>query len=175
MKYDEIKSSTFWAVPFITICGGIYHLAFWDTFGINGLSYINLVEIIQSFIYPFLSAIVMFGLGVLLSATRRPSDVQKDKNPKIDSVLRSKWFSNIFSLIWIVLIYFGYEYGSINKWIVWGFIVGVVPYTYLLKNGMFLKLVPNSRIRNIIIAILVFLPSYCFSIGKYNAEKIKQQ
>jgi len=176
MRYSDLKSFTFWTIPYLTICGGIYHLAFWDTFNINGLSYISLGDIIKSFLYPFLSAIIMFGLGIIIGATKKsPDQSQEDtsKKSKLKVIINSRLFNEIFIFFWVVIIYILYKYGSIHRWLLWGFITGLVPYVYLIKTGFLSEYFNNKRVWLSILSIMIFLPTYSFSIGKLNAETIK--
>jgi hypothetical protein len=174
---NELKNTSLWAIPFFTICGGIYHLAYWDTFDINGLAYIDLSEIIKVFIYPFVSAIIMFTIGIIIGKFIMPSTFFPNgngSNTKVGKVLNSKWCIQLLIFIWAIVIYVLYNGISIHRWIVWGYIVGYVPWLYLNKTGFLHDYFKNERIRISFLIVLIYLPIYSFSTGKYNSELIKK-
>jgi hypothetical protein len=62
----DYKPLLIFSVPYLTVSAGLYHLTFWSAFGINGLAYIGLQDIIKSFVFPFFSLFIFFILGVSL-------------------------------------------------------------------------------------------------------------
>lgn len=173
---NDLKNFSIWAIPFLTICGGVYHLAYWDTFDINGLAYIGLSDIIKSFMYPFLSAIVMFVIGIIIGNFIMPSNFFPNgdgSNTRIGKVLNTRWCIEILIMIWIILIFLLYNHGSIYRWTLWGFITGYVPWLYLNKIGFLSDYFLNNRIRNSFLLVLIYIPIFSFSSGKLNSEIIK--
>jgi hypothetical protein len=173
---NDLKNFSIWAIPFLTICAGLYHLAYWDTFNINGLAYISLGDVIKSFLYPFISAIIMFVVGIIIGNFLMPKKLFPEgegSKTKIGKIINSTWFIEILLLTWLILIYLLYKYGSVYRWIFWGFITGYVPWLYLNKIGFLSASFPNSRIRNGVLVVIIFLPIYSFSSGKINSEMVK--
>lgn len=174
---NELKNISLLSIPFFTICGGVYHLAYWDTFDINGLAYIELSEIIKSFIYPFVSAIIMFAIGVIIGKFIMPPTFFPNgdgSKTKVGKVVNYKLGIELLLVIWIIVIYFLYKYGSIHRWIIWGYLVGYIPWLYLNKVGFLQDYFKNEQIRISFLIVLVYLPVFSFSSGKYNSELIKE-
>lgn len=60
------KSVSILLIPYFTVCSGLYHVAFWDTFNLNGLAYIGISDLIKSFIYPFLTFGLTIFIGIII-------------------------------------------------------------------------------------------------------------
>ena len=37
----DIKNIPFLLIPYLTICGALYHISYWETFGMNGVSILS--------------------------------------------------------------------------------------------------------------------------------------
>jgi uncharacterized membrane protein YwzB len=62
----KLKILTAMALPYAFLCAGIYQLAYWLPFEINGFSFLGITDIIMSFIQPFLySSFATFLLVVI--------------------------------------------------------------------------------------------------------------
>jgi len=94
-------------IPYLTICSVLYHIAFWDTFNLNGLLYISISDILKSaaqpiglvFISSVLSVLFLYfiGLGKLYP-------VGGGEHTKIGKALNSKTGLYISVLLLIILI-----------------------------------------------------------------------
>lgn len=49
----KIKIGTALAIPYAFLCAGMYQLAYWMPFDINGFAYLGVTDIILSFVQPF--------------------------------------------------------------------------------------------------------------------------
>jgi hypothetical protein len=173
---NDLKNFSIWTIPFLTICAGLYHLAYWDTFDINGLAYISLGDVIKSFLYPFISAVIMFYIGIIIANFFMPKQFFPEgdgSKTKIGKVLNSRWCIEILLLLWLILIYLLYNHGQVYRWVLWGFVTGYVPWLYLNKIGFLSTTFLNNRIRNAFLIVIIYLPIYSFSSGKINSEMVK--
>jgi hypothetical protein len=50
----KIKILTALSIPYAFLCAGLYQIAFWTPFNINGFSFLDISDIIKSFVLPFL-------------------------------------------------------------------------------------------------------------------------
>ena len=66
MNMTDPKNITIFAIPYLTLCAVLYHIAYWDTFNLNGLSYISVSDIIKSSVYPLLSTSTFGLIGIYI-------------------------------------------------------------------------------------------------------------
>jgi hypothetical protein len=171
----ELKSFSFFAIPYLTVCGGLYHIAYWSTFNINGLSYIGLADLIKSFIYPFLSFIGTFFIGYFFSGFIYNNNVFPSgggRETAIGKFLNKKWVLFILFLIWFFTLTFLYWHGEPDRWIIWAVWAEVVPTVYLNRRNLWIEYFPISRIRTNLIQAFVLIPIISFASGKYYSELI---
>src|SRR5947207_4717496 len=60
-----MKTILAWIVPYFVMTSGLFLIGYWSTFNIDIFQYIEFTEIIQSFVYPFLSTAVFIFLGII--------------------------------------------------------------------------------------------------------------
>ena len=55
----ELTNFSLLLIPYLTICGALYHISYWQIFDLNGLAFINVIDIIKSSVYPILSILFL--------------------------------------------------------------------------------------------------------------------
>lgn len=183
----DFKELSLFLIPYLFICSGLYHVAFWDTFDINGLAYIGVTDLIKSFIYPFLTFGLSFFVGLITTELIFriddwfPSNQTNNTNPDTNTTVRhnklrqavnSKPGLFIVTILWMFLVIFLYRYGQSTRWLIWGMVVSVTPFLLLDKAGLFKNLFSNNSLRQFVIRILIYIPAFSFAAGKYESEMI---
>ena len=93
MNTNNLSGKIFAVVSFFTFCSILYQIAFWSVFGVNGLAYISLQDVLKTTIIPA-SPITLFGFlvgvycGIVLE--NKNTSVEKTKTP-----------------IWLFILFFG--------------------------------------------------------------------
>lgn len=175
------------SIPYLTICGVLYHIAFWDTFGLNGLDYISVSDIIKSAAYPVfekysLMCISMF-LGVALGKEVVKAYITHDNKKPIDinsSLLieESKSYTKIIfkAILLIILgiaIYYIYKSSFKGKWLACSYLIAL-PITIILEKDEIIdkSLVKSEYIRDCLFLFIIYLPFLSFGIGKMKSTQI---
>jgi hypothetical protein len=163
-------------IPYLTFCAGLYHIAYWGTFDINGLAYIGLSDLVKSFVHPclyfFAIALLSFILneGILNLGIVFPYGGGRDT--PTGRKLNSKWARSILLLLWLYMIFMLYSHGDAIRWLFWAFTVAIVPILVLDNLGLWKNDFEDYKLRVHAIRILVFLPVLSFASGKYQGELI---
>lgn len=187
----DIKEFSFLLIPYLVICSGIYHIAYWDTFDINGLAYIGFSDLIKSFVYPFLTFGTLFFVSIVSTEVMfRIDDWFPSKssntttsqggfmpsgggrNTPIGKTLNSKPGLFILVVLWAVVVVLLYKHGQTIRWLIWGTVISLVPYLFLDRVGFLNSIFSNNSIRQFVIRILIYIPAFSFAAGKYESELI---
>jgi hypothetical protein len=173
---ENLKIVSILLLPYFIICGGLYHMAFWGTFDINGLEYIGISEIVKSFVYPFLSTTFVLIIGSLIQeyAWIEVFPHGGGTNSSLGKKLNSKAGITIGLIMWSALSIITYKTADSFSWFSWAVIFASVPYLMLDRFGVFQNLFQNQKIRLQLIKFLVFVPALSFAAGKYQGELIQK-
>lgn len=174
----DYKPLLLFSVPYLTISAGLYHLTFWSTFGINGLAYIGLQDIVKSFVFPFISLFILFIFGVALNEIFFGIDknIQPGggRNINIGKKLNSKIGISLALIFWLTIVIVFYNIDSVERWYIWAGFTGIVPIVLFDRIEIFYDYIENARIRKYAIWILVYIPIFSFASGKYQSQLIQQ-
>jgi hypothetical protein len=166
---------TILVIPYLTVCGGLYHLAYWGTFNINGPAYIGLYDLIKSFVHPFFYFFIIALLSFIVTEgifhLNKVFPHGKGRNTPLGKKLNSKWGISISLIIWLSTVILLYSADDVNRWLSWAFIVGIVPMLFLDRLGLWLNEF-DDKLRIHAIRIFVFIPILSFASGKYQSELI---
>lgn len=172
----DIKSYTIFLIPYFTICSGIYHITYWDTFDINGLSYLGISEILKSFIYPFIGSVFIILVNhILINSFNNYNNILPNgggRNSNIGKKLNSKIIINIILLLWLIITIYLYKISETESWLVFGiyfsFTTSIIIERIAEANNLIENHIP------LLIKILVFIPIFSFVAGKYQSELIQK-
>jgi len=153
-------------------CGGLWHIGYWSTFDINFLQYINLTDIIKSFVYPFAAssgtALVLYISTTLANYHDRLDNPEslifgKGSNTKT-GIFLNKYVVLIVSLYILALSNFAIFGGNI-KWSLIPFLVAVPLSVYLTNRNLVFNFIINPDLRSWAIIFMLVLPlmSFCFA------------
>lgn len=164
----DTKNISLLLIPYLTVCGVVYHISYWDTFGLNGLSFISASDILKSAVYPIITSslwIIPWALGHF-EASRHQTVIDSD------TILEKKWQQNLFFIVWLGLTNLIYFTNFYSKWQVFAFVASLLPTIYLFETNVLKSVITKSFDRLSFIFILIFLLTFSFSSGKYQSEKI---
>lgn len=174
----DYKPFLIFSVPYLTVSAGLYHLTFWSTFGINGLAYIGLQDIIKSFVFPFFSLFILFILGISLGESFFRIDKifpsGGGRNTNTGKKLNSKIGISLALIFWLTIVLILYFNDNVERWYIWAIVTGIVPITFFDRIEIFHDYIENARIRKYAIWILVYIPIFSFAAGKYQSQLIQQ-
>lgn len=175
----ESKNITLLLIPYLTICGALYHIAYWDTFHLNGLSFISLSDIIKSAAYPITYTLIALLAGVIVTKFVFRFDKALPKgggqNTSLGKKVNSSLGISIFLSIWLIVVVWLYFIGNSMTWIIWGIIVALPPFLYLSLNTTLLSEdFKDDSIRTYIIQFLVNFVVLSFATGKYDSAVVQE-
>ena len=170
----DIQSYSIFLISYFTICSGIYHVTFWDTFDINGLSYLGIEEIFKSFIYPFVASVILIVVQfILIAFFTTYNNIYKTgegRNSDVGKILNSKIVINVILILWLAQIFLFYRRAEGIIWIIFGLYFAFTLSIIISRIAEFNNY--NAKYINLKIKILVFLPIFSFVSGKYQSEMI---
>jgi len=160
-------------IPYVFLCAGLYHIAFWTPFGIHIFSFLDVVDIIKSIISPFLysSFAAMFCMFLQYSSGSEALPYGGG-NTKPASTTKKIIWASIRVLYFVSISYFLIVHE--DKWkglyVPWLMAPGLffVLVEFLLKKGV----IEHQKFNFFAIYFLVMLPIFSFSSGTLNAKKI---
>lgn len=171
----ENKIKLIWtiAIPFSFFCAGIHHIAYWSEFNINGLAFLEIGDIIKSFIQPFLYTSIV-NLTMQAAVYVFTSTFVNDNHKIIVSGKSVKGMRICIGIYLIFVIVFSVVPVHVDK-------VKLIflPFIYIPLAAIFLYklLSPYINNRNILIQIICFsilLPTFSYTSGKYKALLIEE-
>lgn len=165
----NIQSIVAIAVPYLVICGGIYHIGYWVNFRINGLALISLVDIAKSSFYQFsffFLAIFLFLFLFLLFDYRDNAKGKTEFEFVSGPALWMGWGMLGSSLLTLFL-------NSTSRFIVFGLLWAmclplVISQSRLIKNNL-----PDVRIRILFVTLFFSVPFYAFFSGFSDGYYVK--
>jgi hypothetical protein len=174
----NLKSVSIFLIPYFTFCSAIYHVAYWDTFNLNGLAYIGISDLIKSFIYPFITFGLTIFIGIIYSEFAYGIDKVfpsgGGRQTTTGKKLNSKIGIAIALTIWILLVILSYKQMTSSTWFIFGFLISIVPAVLLDRLGLFKDTFSSDTIRHHVIRLLIYIPAFSFAAGKYHSSLIQQ-
>lgn len=180
----DIKNITIYSLGYFTACGGLYHIGYWGKFGINGLEYISISDIIKSFVYPF----VIFGLlyfawyllgpiviDYLIPTENLVNPIPEEKVGKVSKAnkfFHSKLFYCLSFVMWFALVIVTFIYARQITWFIWVSFTALLPLIVLMRSNFLRNQVENNKTRSYLINVLVALPLISFATGRYYSDRI---
>lgn len=164
----DIKNIPLLLIPYLTICGALYHISYWETFGLNGLSFISASDILKSAIYP-----IMKSFYLILPLTIGQFVANKNKILFEDDIIFDKsWQLKLFYMIWFATTIYIYYSDIEIKWQILPFIASILPAIYLFESKIFNDIILTPSNRFSIIYLLIFILIFSFTSGKHHSENI---
>jgi len=163
LTIGKIKDILVILLPFLTICGCLYNIAYWDRFGLNGLEYVDLSDIVKSSIYPLLS---FGGFYIFIYSLFSSRILIDDEEMKEGCLFKIIGLSYTLGLCWL------YTKCSNSNWFFWGLFASILPPLYLYSKGFLKADIQNDATRlNVIYSIVVTI-ALSFCAGKYESDRI---
>lgn len=169
IKYKPLLA---FALPYLMLCAGLWHIGYWSTFKINILQYLDIADIIKSFIYPFISSVAFyFGGQIIMTLFFQNSLFWQKTFPYggAEQVTKPKTLKIIrIFLIVIAILNFTmlFLWQDTQKWI-WIFFSISIFLGVFLNNRNFLDTIIQERnLRLNIVYTIVLIPCLSFGLAK---------
>jgi hypothetical protein len=166
------------AIPYLTLCAGLWHIGYWSTFDINILEHLDIADIIKSFIYPFISSVAFYFGGQIIISLIFQNSLLWQKEFKYGGAeeaikpKRLKVIRYIIAGLTIVLLVLIFRYGGDERWI-WSFFIIATYIGVALNNKGFLsEFIPERNLRLNFVFTIVLIPCMSFGFAKEKAHAI---
>jgi len=169
----RLKMLTAISIPYVFLCAGLYHIAFWTPFGINIFPFLDLADIVKSIISPlfYSSFTAMFVIFIQYSRTfdffpYGGGNIEPANNRKkiIWSIIKLLY---LFLILFLLLIFEDKWKGQFLPWIMAPGLY-YVAVEFLLKKGI----MEHNKYNFLAMYVLILLPIFSFVTGTINARKI---
>jgi len=172
----DTKNISLLLIPYLTICGTLYHIAYWDTFNLNGFLFISVSDIIKSAAQPvvwvFISSLVTFFFFYYVLRFDKLYPIGGGQNTKLGKTLQSNIGLYISMLLWGVIDIITYFGKDPYRWTFWVYLTALPIWIFLLNKSFLSTEIPDIKLRTLVIQSLVYLPLFAFAIGKRDSELI---
>ncbi len=167
---ENLKFYLLVVVSFVTFCAGLFHLAYWQVFGIDGIAIVSISEFIKSFIYPVCSSL-LFTVFILLWVSAIPKVVPVKK-----TLENGSFTSLLLNMLLTLFNGCSYSYflwvGDPRQWLVGPFVYGGFFIIAVNNSKVLLKTIQDQALRQYVLMAIVYLPLISFGMGKYKAGNI---
>lgn len=168
------KNITIFAIPYLTLCAVLFHIAYWDTFNLNGLSYISVSDIFKSAVYPILSTSIFTFIGLFIGGYLASDTNDVAPNEPYE---KTSWFKALFIVIlfitWTFCLHLLDYLPSNYKWLIWPILAGLPLNGILYYSKLLNFFQTTNRYRFAFMNLLTYLPFIFFASGKIESEKIQ--
>lgn len=158
-------------IVYFGICGGLWHIGYWSTFEVNFLQYIDFVDVIKDFIFPFLMSCGMFMyLFIPICCIYYSNELKWGLDGKIIKYNKPYLF---ISIVGICFALSGFLYFSELqfKWRAIPFIISIPLGWSAVHYYVLLPSIKSKTLRMIIFSYIFFMPVSSFCLAKAQSEK----
>lgn len=152
--------------------GFLYQWGYWSSVGINVLAYVSLTDVVSITLIPFLTSVLAFCIGALLSVGL-PNKIFPEgggaETPVGRFLHKHSWWIGALYFQLLGLIYF---FGPVEKWRVLPILLAV-PFSLMLRSrGVLRDLVSHDDANRGVLLILCVLPFSAYGHGILDADTI---
>lgn len=152
-------------LPFLTICGLLYHVSFWAFFRVNALSFITFSNILTSAFEP----VVYTTFPPLVLYVFSFSKVLKSGFGNMSRIMTiTLIIVCVITLVVFILSHYNEDLLFFVSTLALAFAVTIQSHLYLTKSSF-----PNSFIHRVLLVVIIHLPIFCAQVGVLQALKIK--
>jgi hypothetical protein len=156
---------TFILTPYATLLSMLYLIGYWSTFKINIISFIDLSDILKLSLLPLLIVmIVSITLSSIMVYLSPLGSIEIDDYPRRVVVI-------LIVLLAIAPFVAFYIYKK-DKWAIVGIILATLLFLIFRKVKILERLIADTRIRTLIIMLIVLPPFYSFWLGRTQARVV---
>lgn len=173
----DSKSIFFYVAPYLTFCGALYHITFWDKYNINGLSFISVSDIFKAAVYPIFSFLLVVIYNLMIQHLILPSTTDKSSRPILKKRIGNFTLFGIYLFFTFLAAFIFYITKTFNKpynFIIYGLVNAIFLSILLVNNDFLVGQFTSERVRRLVIDLIVFLPIVSYYTGRYNSEEIYQ-
>jgi hypothetical protein len=161
-------------IPYLTICGSLYHISYWDKFNINGLSFISLQDIIKSSIYPVFSIVFSIIYSIAISNLTFADKKSEQNKYNLNFSNLNLFFIYLGSHIFIRLFFLIFNNKDPYVNVFFAFINVIVISIYIINTNFLKQFFSSEILRRYAINFIVFIPVFSYYTGKYQSEQVYQ-
>ena len=159
---------------YLITVGVLYLWGYWGRFDINILEYISFTDVVKLSLYPIVSVFLVVVIGTIIGAfsSRNGDEFPLGLGPETRAgrfLLRHK---NGIVYIYVIATVSVWLFGSEVKWHLIPPLIGIPVYVLSLRYRFLSEIIPNSKIRSILVYLLAILPIYSYSQGNIDALRI---
>ncbi len=161
-------------VPYLVAVGACYLFGYWGAFRINVLEYISFADVAKIALYPLIVSVGFIFVGVALPELACGASLRSGGGRETvigQFILRYiRFFVIGIIFIIITLAIFGPEPHK------WQTIAGLLCLfsIWLANSEKVIEIIPDAKFRNILIFLLVALPTFGFAYGRTDAYFVKK-
>lgn len=169
----KLKIITAIAIPYAFFCAGLYQMAYWLPYNINGFSYLSISDILLSFIQPFLyssfATLFLYTFNYYITSTIRPHGGGNTEPP---SKLKKRLWIALKAFYAILIISYITFADTRTKSELLPFIL--MPGLFFVVSELLLKynLMEHEKSRFVALYFFVLLPICAYYTGTKNAYEI---
>ncbi len=169
----QLPLTTF-IVIFLYVCGGLYLIGYWGTFGIDISNIVGIVEIPKGFIFPFVLSqgyFLMYPLFDVIVPIKTKDSKPKEYKYFIWKLLLDV---NIYIIILGGLVYpfFLLYKGSVFFWFFYGFALSIALVIKTIGMPFVKEIIPSYPLRRYIVIMIIFTPIISLVTGKIQSLEV---
>lgn len=161
----------------LIICS-IHLFAYWSSFGINILEFVNLTDFIKLGIYPVVIGFASFVIGSLIGASLPPKKIDESKSQEeqkkqiANDVKFYKYLRLLMILFLAVVTILEYIKSTSGFWHFLGLLISFLLVFFIDDIKYLEPIIPNKNARSVITAIIISAFPFSFTTGKSNAQDV---
>lgn len=155
-------------IIFLYVCGSLYLIGYWSTFGIYVFTLVDLIEIPKNFIFPFILSSGYYFVLLFFSKIYTPNFYKEPINSNSNSLV-----DNIIIVITTVAAIILYIF--VDNYLFWGIstvLLSTAIVNKAVKSELIKEVLPNFGIRKFILSVVIFTPIAALVGGKVSGLTI---
>jgi hypothetical protein len=160
-------------IPYFLLCCCLYHLTYWGSFDINGLSLISISNLIKSAIQPVIASFVGTFLGLLIAYLIGSKKLKIAMSDEEDLQRKIKgWLALLVPAMLCLFIFLIIKFNPAFKWLLISFVLGSMAYAYINGDMLFAKSFKPVLNKELLLMFMIYFPIFSTATGLEEAEDI---
>lgn len=173
------RNYTLFLIPYLTICCSLYQLTYWGLFGLNGLSFISVQDIIKSTVQPLI--ITAFGslIGIYIAHSgykraTKPFRETASENTPSDETISAKGLLVLIPIFVIVVaaLYLSYRFLPDQRYYIVAYLIASLIYIVVNVDKIFDKSFNTYFDKSLLFLIMLYFPAFSLATAAQDADAI---